>query len=171
MRMMEYGQSMLKGYKLNTVDNLKIFYSKCAILIRIDQQIFISWFERRLDLFYKPQDHPDWVRIHEHLEEIKLGPDQQVIDSYNSCTDQISTFMAGISKATDYKPGIRRKSANVATNAYYFVLSDKKLAQMEFFKANPDIATAKCFLNLMENKNLNTIIMAPLPSVNVNKII
>lgn len=77
-------------------------------------------------------------------------------------------MMAGISKSTNYTPGLRRKSMNLASNAFYFLAEEKKVAQTEFFKANPDVATAKCFLELMENKNINTIIMASLPSITFN---
>ena len=79
--------------------------------------------------------------------------------------------MAGISKSTHYTPGLKRKLSNSAYNGFYFVAGDKKQAQMEFFKANPDVNTAKCVLSLMENKNINNMILAPLPGVTFNQLI
>ena len=170
-KMMKYGESLLSGQVSNTVENLKNFYSKCTGIYLMDYIFWIGMFEDQIDLFYKEQDHPDWILINQHLKTEVLNPDEKVVKGFKGTTDNLAIAMAGISRSTNYTPGFKRKFMNTSYNAHYFFRPALRFTQMEFFKSNPDLKTSAICWGLMENKVINSMMCLGFEKVTYNKCI
>ena len=109
--------------------------------------------------------------MRDNLEEIKLNEDAVVVRSYTNCADAISILMAAVSKAENIDNQYSKQMKLMSQEAYHLVAKSKRRIQMEFFKANPDINTAKFFMNQMEQPMNMAFMKLTFPKVKVNRVI
>lgn len=126
MGLLEFGKQLLAGKVDNDLDSLKMLYAKASTLFLIDFIYWIAMFEKNLTLFYEPQSHPDWVLIHQNIEKVILGPDEEVIASYQNCSDAIAILISGVSKTENIDTAWKRKLSLIGKNSYYLLRKNKK---------------------------------------------
>lgn len=80
-----------------------------------------------------------------------LNNDAKLTKSYQNLSLNFGIGMAGTSKASGYEDGSsKKKIMEVASLAYYQMAKEKRMHQVEMYKACPDLDTAIKFFGLME---------------------
>lgn len=82
---------------------LKQYYVYSSKLYMLDYLIWASMFQSKQDPCYQPVMGPEWVRIMENYEEVKMDKDSKLINSYMKFSQGVSLSLAGFSKASNYE--------------------------------------------------------------------
>jgi hypothetical protein len=121
------------------------------------------------DLFYLPDDHPDWQLINSRFSYIELPDDHRVIESYKRFYEYVATGNAFMSKSMVHESKMKQYMYASMYASYYFFFKTKRLEQNEFFCANPDLDMARAIWNLLESPVLKKVLGVSLPKVEINK--
>ena len=167
-------QGVLSGAIQTRKDTLKALYTSCARLYLIDRFFWASMFADPSDIFFSStEEDPRWAEIMKRRSEVVLNEDLKLMASARKFNDTVKVGLAGMSKGSTYKKGVKQKVMTAAYFSLYFFASRKRDSQSEFFAANPDVQTSASLWNMLDDffiKSVNGLFLRKLETVQVIRV-
>jgi hypothetical protein len=120
------------------------------------------------DLFYLPQDHPDWKLLLSKFSLVEFENDEKVVASYKKFYQHVALGNAFVSKSYVHESKAKKYLYVSMYASYYYFFKGHRLEQNEYFCANPDLEIARGIWNLLENKVAKGLLGVVLPKIKVN---
>ena len=79
------------------------------------------------DLFYLPEEHPDWQMIKSRFSFIEFADDHRVVQSYKKFYEYVATGNAFMSKSMVHDSKLKQYIYGSLYASYYFFFKSKRL--------------------------------------------